>query len=155
MFLNGSNPIPQNVFDEIFENSNGSSAYIEQVIVLLNEFKAFQSDGQTVTYHSTPVEERLPKSLQEILNVRLNYIQKKFPLCFKTLCTAAIMGNKFNIKLLEIVMKLKEEEFQNVMQLLCNFAYIAPLTTIFTSSKTLCYGNLFTKEQSRARNLYC
>lgn len=41
MFLNGSNPIPQNVFDEIFENSNGSSAYIEQVIVLLNEFKAF------------------------------------------------------------------------------------------------------------------
>ncbi len=138
MFLNGVNPIPENVFDEIFENSNGSSAYIEQVIVLLNEFKAFQSDGQTVTYHSTPVEERLPKSLQEILNVRLNYIQKKFPLCFKTLCTAAIMGNKFNIKLLEIVMKLKEEEFQNVIQLLCNFAYIAPFNNnIYEFKNTL------------------
>lgn len=146
LFLNGANPIPEHVFDLIYEYSEGNSAYIEQILVLFNEYKAFETSGNKISYRTTPLEQNLPKNLFEILSARLNYIQKKFPLCFKTLCTAAIMGNKFNIKLLEIVMKLTEEEFQNVIQLLTNFAYVSQFNSnIYEFKNTLLWKFVYEK----------
>ena len=146
LFLNGVNPLPQEVFERIFEYSEGNSAYIEQIMVLLNDFKAFKQENGTITYKTTPVESKMPKNLYEILSVRINYLQKKFPLCFRTLCTASIMGNKFNVKLLEIVMKLKPEEFQNVMQLLTSFVYVAQFNNnIFEFKNTLLWKFVYEK----------
>lgn len=146
MYFNGKNPLPQQLFKQIFAYSQGNSAYIEQVLVLLNEYNAFSQQENVINYRKTPLEEKLPKNIHEILSFRLNYLEKKQPLAFKTLCTAAIMGNKFNIKLLEIIMKLTEQEFQNVIRLLSASAYISQFNTnIFEFKNTILWKFVYEK----------
>ncbi len=41
LYLNGYNPLPEPVFEIIYEYSNGNCAYLEQMLVLFNENKAF------------------------------------------------------------------------------------------------------------------
>ena len=146
MYLNGFNPLPEPVFEIIYEYSNGNCAYLEQMLVLFNENKAFGNEANKIKYRKTSIEANLPKNLHDILALRLNYLQQKFPLCFRTLCTAAIMGNKFNVKLLEIIMKLKPDEFQNVMQLLTDFAYITQFNNnIYEFKNTLIWKFVYEK----------
>ena len=146
MFYNGTNPLPQEVMERIFEYSQGNSAYIEQILILFNEYKAIiTKDGKTI-YRKTQLEDRIPQNIYEILSYRLRYLQKKQPLAFRTLSTAAIMGNKFNIRLLEIIMKMPPEEFQKVIQLLVNSAYIAQFNTnIFEFKNTILWKYVYEK----------
>ena len=146
LYLNGYNPLPEPVFETVFEYSNGNCAYLEQMLVLFNENKAFVNESNKIKYRQTSIEANLPKNLHDILSLRLNYLQQKFPLCFRTLCTAAIMGNKFNVKLLEIIMKLKSDEFQNVLQLLSDFAYITQFNNnIYEFKNTLIWKFVYEK----------
>ena len=156
MFFNGTNPLPQELFDRIYEYSSGNSAYIEQVLVLLNEYNAFVQDGNKLTYKQTQFEEKLPSNIYEILTFRLNYLEEKQPMAFRTLCTAAIMGNKFNIRLLEIIMKLSAEEFQNIIQLLTVSAYVAQFNpNIFEFKNTILWKFIYERaKQNKAFTLW-
>lgn len=149
MFLNGTNPLPEEMFERIYSNSQGNSAYIEQAIVLFNETGAFVTENNTVTYKKTPLELKFPQNIYEIFTLRLNHLKTKFPLAYKTLCTAAIMGNKFNIRLLEIVMKYNPEDFQNIVQMLMSFAYISQFNTnIYEFKNTLLWRFVYEKAKS-------
>lgn len=149
LYLNGYNPLPEAVFETIYEYSNGNSAYIEQMLALFNENKAFINSANRIKYRETSLEANLPKNLHEILVLRLNYLQEKFPLCFRTLCTAAIMGNKFNVKLLEIIMKLNSDEFQNVLQQLTEFAYVTQFNNnIYEFKNTLLWKFVYEKAKA-------
>lgn len=146
IFLNGFNPLPDDVFDVVYKNSKGNSAYIEQMVVFLNENKAFYSEGSITKYSPIPLISNLPKNLYEILVYRLNHLQKNFPLAFKTLCTAAIMGNKFNVKLLELIMKMEGEEFNNIIKMLTTFAYVARFNSnIYEFKNTLLWRFVYEK----------
>ena len=146
LFLKGSNPLPKEIFERIYTLSQGNSAYIEQMIVLLNENKAFYSESGKIRYAQNPIALNLPKNLYEILVYRLTHLQKKFPLAFKTLCTAAIMGNKFNVKLLGIIMKLEAQQFQNVIKMLSTFAYISQFNSnIYEFKNTLLWRFVYEK----------
>ena len=125
IYLNGANPLPQEIFEQFYENSNGSSAFIEQFLVMLNEQKMVVRKKDSVIYLSEQTTDDLPKDIYDILSVRLDYLEEKFPKVYQTLCTAAVMGNKFNIKLLEIIMKYSEEEFSTIVKMLSKSAYIA------------------------------
>ena len=138
LFMNGRNPIPEPIFQKIYTNSGGNSAFIEQILVLLNENDAFDTTNNEIKYKSTPLELNLPKNLYEILTKRLDFLKEKFPTVYRTLCTAAIMGNKFNIKLLEHVMKISFDDFRNIIQLLVNYAYISQFNdNMFAFKNTL------------------
>lgn len=146
MYLNGTNPMPQQVFDQVFEYSDGNSAYLEQILVLFNEYKSFYTENNTVKYRSTSLELKLPKNIYEIMTMRLAYLKNKHPSVFRTLCTAATMGNKFNIKLLEIIMKYESEEFQKSIQLLSSFAYISQFNSnIFEFKNTILWKFVYEK----------
>lgn len=154
MFFNGTNPLPEALFETLYEYSKGNSAYFEQMLILLNEYKAFFTEDNTIKYKQTKLEGNLPKNLYEILSLRLKHLQKQFPICYRTLCTAAIMGNKFNVKLLEIIMKLKSDEFQNVIKLLTNYAYITPFNNnIYEFKNTLLWK--FVYEQAKQNKDFC
>lgn len=138
LFLNGVNPIPKEVFEKIYKNSKGNSAYIEQILVLLNENDAFLTENHELKYKSNAIETEIPKNLYEILTKRLDILKEKFPTVYRTLCTAAIMGNKFNVKLLEHVMKIGFEDFRNIIQMLVNYAYISQFNdNLFVFKNTL------------------
>ncbi len=146
LFLKGSNPLPKEVFEKVYALSQGNSAYIEQMIVLLNENKAFYTESGKIRYSKNPIASNLPKNLYEILVYRLNYLEKKYPLAFKTLCTAAIMGNKFNVKLLEIIMKIEAVEFENIINMLSTFAYISQFNSnIYEFKNTLLWRFVYEK----------
>ena len=146
IFLKGSNPLPKPLFEKIYQLSQGNSAYIEQMIVLLNENKAFYRESGKIRYNKNPIALNVPKNLYEILALRLNYLQRKYPLAFKTLCTAAIMGNKFNVKLLGIIMKNEAEQFQNTINMLSTFAYISQFNNnIYEFKNTLLWRFVYEK----------
>ena len=146
MFLKGSNPLPKPVFEKIYYLSQGNSAYIEQMIVLLNENRAFYKESGKIRYNQNPIALNLPKNLYEILVLRLNHLQRKYPLAFKTLCTAAIMGNKFNVKLLGIIMKIDPQQFQNTIKMLSTFAYISQFNNnIYEFKNTLLWRFVYEK----------
>ena len=146
IFLNGSNPLPKQFFEKIYNLSHGNSAYIEQMTVLLNENKAFYKESGKIRYNRNPIALNPPKNLYEILVLRLNHLQRKYPLAFKTLCTAAIMGNKFNVKLLGIIMKIDAAQFQNIINMLSTFAYIAQFNNnIYEFKNTLLWRFVYEK----------
>lgn len=154
MYLNGSNPIPEEIFDKIYEHSEGNSAYFEQILTLFNEKHAFYNENNILKYQKTELEENLPKNLHEILSLRIKYLKKEFPTCYRTLCTAAIMGNKFNIRLLEIVMKFNPDEYQNIIKLLINYAYITPFNNnIFEFKNTLLWKFIY--ETAKLNKDFC
>lgn len=74
---------------------------------------------------------------------------------FKTLCTAAIMGNKFNIGLLELVMKINSEDFKNILTLLANSAYISQFNNNMFIFKNTLVWRIIMKKPSKARILAC
>lgn len=146
LYLNGTNPLPDELFKEIYKNSNGNSAYIEQTLVLLNENEAFYAENKVSKYKSTPIELDLPKNIYEILTLRLESLKKNFPMVYKTLCTAAIMGNKFNLRLLELVMKMNADDFQNIIKLLSNSAYITQFNNnMYIFKNTLLWKIIYEK----------
>ncbi len=151
MFLNGTNLFPENIFEEIYEYSKGNSAYIEQIMVLFNENNAFYPEGNTLKYKTTELESNIPRNIYEILTMRVSYLQQKYPVVYKTLCTAAIMGNKFNVKLLEIIMKIKSEDFQKVLQMLTTFAYLSQFNNnIFEFKNTLLWKFIYERAKQSA-----
>lgn len=151
LYLNGFNPLPEDLFHQIAQNSDGNSAYVEQILILLNENEAFYPEDKTVKYKSTPIELNLPKNIYEVLTLRLETLQKSFPMVYKTLCIAAIMGNKFNIALLELIMKMNTEDFQNIMKMLTNSAYISQFNnSMYVFKNTLLWKIIYEKaKQSR------
>ncbi len=151
LYLNGVNPLPEEVFDEIYKNSKGNSAYIEQILVLLNENDAFYQEEGVAKYRSTPIELEMPRNIYDIITKRLEHLEKNFPMVFKTLCTAAIMGNKFNIGLLELVMKINSEDFKNILTLLANSAYISQFNNnMFIFKNTLLWRIIYEKAKQSA-----
>lgn len=154
MYLNGNNPLPENVFDALYEHSKGSCAYFEQILTLFNERKIFYTEGAGIQYRKTEIEENLPKKLKNILSLRIGYLKEKLPICYRTLCTAAIMGNKFNIRLLEIILKLQPDEFESVIKTLIDYAYITPFNNnIYEFKNTLLWQ--FVYEQSKGNKDFC
>ncbi len=146
IYLNGTNPLPDEVFAQIYKNSKGNSAYIEQILVLLNENDAFYQENGEAKYRTTPIELEMPKNIYDIITKRLEHLEKNFPMVFKTLCTAAIMGNKFNIGLLELVMKINSEDFKNILTLLANSAYISQFNNnMFIFKNTLLWRIIYEK----------
>lgn len=146
MYLNGVNPFPKEVFEQIFEYSQGNSAYLEQILVLLNENKSFATVNNVIQYRSTPLELKLPKNIYEIMTMRLAFLKHKHPSVYRILCTAAIMGNKFNVKLLEIIVKTNPEDFQKAIQMLSTFAYITQFNSnIFEFKNTLLWKFVYEK----------
>ena len=146
IMLNKTNPMPEKLFEEIYKNSKGNSAYIEQMLVLLNENGAFYLEEKKLCYKTTEVEEKLPKNLYEIMTTRLELLKKKSDVVYKALCTAAIMGSKFNIKLFEHVMKMEFEDFKKLVQILVNYAYITQINeSIFVFKNTLLWKFIYEK----------
>ncbi len=148
LYLNGFNPLPEELFKEICTNSKGSSAYVEQVLILLNENEAFYPEDNEIKYRSTPIELELPKTIFDVITHRLEQLKKNFPMVYKTLCTAAIMGNKFNVQLLEQIMKLNSADFQNILKLLTNSAYITQFNnSLFVFKNTLLWKIIYEKSK--------
>lgn len=154
MYLNGSNPIPEEVMDVIFKNSKGNCAYLEQILTLFKEKKIFYTENNELKYQKTDLEENIPQNFQEILMIRIGYLKESNPVAYRLLSTASIMGNKFNIRLLEIIMKLDSQEYENSIKVLVDSAYITSFNNnIYEFKNTLLWQ--FVYEQAKENKDFC
>jgi len=154
MYLNGENPIPEETFDNIYKYSKGNCAYLEQILTLFKEKRIFYTENNQLKYQETDLQNNIPKNLHEILSIRIGYLKTEHPIAYRLLCTAAIMGNKFNIKLLEIIMKLDTAEYENAINLLTESAYITPFNNnIYEFKNTLLWQ--FVYEQAKENKDFC
>ncbi len=152
LFINGVNPLPDEVFEQIYDYSKGNSAYIEQVLVLMNEHEAFVEESATVKYKRNSVELKIPTNIHDVVNKRIEILQKKFPVVLRTLYAASILGNKFNINMLENVMKVSTDDFQNIIKLLATSSYISKFNNSqYVFKNTLLWKMVYEKaKQSEA-----
>lgn len=126
--LSGQNVLPDIVKRQIINNSIGNSAYIEQVLIFMNEIGAFNfSDGQLKFTQDENTFE-VPPDLTSILNKRLVNLDKALNTVYKGLIYASVLGLKFNSTMLQAVLNLDDTNFDNVIQFLVNSSYIVKLT---------------------------
>ena len=135
--LNGFEPFSENVKSAIIKASGGSPLYIGQILLLMNESGMFNFDGTNLT---ALVDEKTfvpPVDVASILAKRLERIKAGVPQLYKALIILSMLGDRFNILMLQAAMELSSEDMETLIQQLVGFTFIKPCAQnwfIFQSS---------------------
>lgn len=100
-------PCPGKIKEEIFNASGGNVAVLEQVVSLVMEYK-LRNNSFAI---------KLPDIFNDVIKLRLNFL-KENPLAYKILSIATIQGVKFYPSLINQILKISEEEFMTMLNLL-------------------------------------
>lgn len=145
--------IPQNIKTSICENSKGTSAYIEQACLLLNEIGAIKQDESGKIVFNPEYEDYiLPKNTYRILEERLGLLEKHNPLPVTALYYACLLGNKFSIHQFENVLqflKISKDEFNQLCNFLISANYLIPMSENYlTFNNTLVWHYLYERAKT-------
>ena len=145
--------MPKNIENQIFENSKGTSAYIEQACQLLGEIGAIQiNEQQKLEFNPEFNDYLIPHNTYRILEERINSIEKNQPVIVKCLYYASILGNKFSIAQFQNVLQflnIQQDDFNKICQYLISQNYISQLSeNYFTFQNTLIWHYLYEKAKT-------
>ena len=142
--LNDFEPFTDAFSEQITLASNGSPAYIEQLMLYMNEIGLFNFDGEKLECLVDEETFNIPIDTQAIFNKRLEKIKQENELAFKALTLAAMLGVKFNIIMVQAVLNLDENAAQELIQQLIASAFIQQIDTYwFKFSNSLIWKYLF------------
>jgi tetratricopeptide (TPR) repeat protein len=123
--LNGmvkdKNILPLSIREQIYENSKGLPAYFEQVIMFLMQTGGIKIDIQKNDEYIVAEELKdfkLPLDTAGLLKIRLNHIAKMSANAFKVVCYASILGYKFLPVLVQNILKIPDQEFNEIIEML-------------------------------------
>lgn len=122
--LNDFDPIPKELQNNIIKTSQGSPAYLEQVLLYMNEAGAFSFDGNTLTCLVDENTFTPPSDIASVINKRLDKIKAEAPLPYKALVFIAMLGVKFNVVMLQAAMNLDSQGLEELLQQLSSIAII-------------------------------
>lgn len=122
--LNGANPLPEGLKSKIYKNAKGSSAYVEQVMLLLGELGIVYKENDETKFSEDEWTFELPDDVFGVLKLRLEKIKEDFSHVLKILYAASVLGNKFNIQILESIAQMEQESFKNTLNFLKNVGFI-------------------------------
>ena len=145
--------LPEKIENQIFENFKGTSSYIEQACLLLNEIGAIvQNEQGDIVFNHEFDDYILPVNTYRVLEERLTAIEKDYPVVVKFLYVASILGNKFSIHQFENVV-----QFLNITKddynLICNYLteknYITPFSeNYFSFNNTLIWHYVYERAKA-------
>ena len=142
--LNDYEPFTDTFSAQIVQASNGSPAYIEQLMLYMNEVGLFNFDGEKLECLVDEETFTLPVDTQAILNKRLDKLKQENELAFKSLTLAAMLGVKFNIIMVQAVLNMDENATQELIQQLVASAFIQQVDTYwFKFTNSLIWKYLF------------
>lgn len=141
--LNGFEPLPKYIKGQIYTNSKGLSAYIEQTIIFLNEINAFYIENGEIKFKDEFRQFVLPTTVSDIIKSRLELVKTGFPLVYQTLCAASLLGNKFTKNLLQKIMQIDETSINNIIQYLVASTYLTPSADSYSFKNTLIWKCVF------------
>ena len=145
--------LPKSIENQIYENSKGTSAYIEQSCQLLVEIGAILvNQNQQFEYNHSFDDYILPYNTYRILEERINTLEINYPVIVKCLYYASLLGNKFSIILLKNILKdlnINDEEFKQICEYLISQNYISQLSeNYFTFKNTLIWHYIYEKAKT-------
>ncbi len=115
---------PNSIKEQLFKLSGGNPATLEQFVNLLNDFKTVNNSFDI----------KFPTTLHSALKMRLDFL-KENPTAYKTLSLAAIQGIKFSPLMINMILKIEENEFTEILNLLQNINFIIPINENFYTFK--------------------
>ena len=124
--LNGFEVIPSRLKESIIKASQGSPAYIGQVLLYMNEAGMFNYDGKSLT---CLVDENTfvpPSDIASVINKRIDKIKLELPQVYKALIYIAMLGVKFNVVMLQAVMGLEQAALEEILNQLGALALVKP-----------------------------
>lgn len=125
--LNGFNPFSDELLDIIVNASNGSPAYLGQVLLYMNESGYFNFDGTTLTCLVDKDSFEPPVDLASIIHKRLEKLKAEIPDAYRALIYSAMLGVKFNLTMLQAVLGVDKAGLDEIIQYFESIAFIQPL----------------------------
>lgn len=108
--------LPEKLKSELHKLSSGNPAVLEQFVSLVKDFKT----------KNNSFDVNLPVSFSEVIKMRLDNIKDANML--KLLLTAAIQGATFYPSIISEVLKIPENEFMGMLNLLQELNFITPVS---------------------------
>lgn len=122
--LNDFEPFNDEFLNLLIKASNGSPAYIEQLLLYMNEIGLFNFDGEHLECLVDEETFEPPVDFAAVLNKRLDKIKEETPPIYKALILAVMLGIKFNIIMVQAVLNLDENATSELVQYLAGVAFI-------------------------------
>ncbi len=123
--LNSQNVLPEELKSKIFRQAKGLPLYVEQALWYLFQQGAIIPEQQGLVFNEQFKNVDINPDLAGLFMQRVALVERTSPDALKTILYAALFGYKFIPKLVETAMEIKEEEMQQIMQLLINSGIFA------------------------------
>ncbi len=118
--MNNNNVLPEHLKHKIFRQSKGLPIYVEQALWYLFQLGAIYSDGKTLSFNNQFKDTEIIPDISELLNHRLEMIEKISPEAEKVIFASAASGFKFAPDLIQPVVEIETQKMQEILQFLVN-----------------------------------
>lgn len=113
--------IPGNFAELINNETEGNPFFIKEVLRTLVDDGALSVKNEQLVLNITPEEIVIPTSIKELINLRLQRLNED---CKRTLEYASVIGNKFNLELLENIIGMADTDLINILNKLTEKKFI-------------------------------
>ena len=121
-----------NVLNHIYDNAQGMPIFVEEFLYLLLQLGIIQftsDSSQPVSISEKINTLSFPKTVQEIVQVRLTNISNMNPDAFKALYYASILGFKFLPAVVQNILQVDANKFDEIIKFLSMNNFIMPFDT--------------------------
>ena len=143
------------ILNHIYENAKGLPIYVEEFLYSLLQLGLikFTNDAQNPVSISNEINNvKLPKTVSEIIQLRLTNVSNIKPDAFKALYYASILGFKFLPAVVQNILQMSNENFEEIIKYLAMNNFIAPFDSYNYSFKSRVVWEIVRNLQLSAEN---
>lgn len=116
--LGGKDVLPDNIKTQMIENSKGLPLYLEETMLLLMQTGLLQPEEDRILANPQLDKIKLPETLEQVIQARLESVKNYSQEVFKVICYAALFGPKFMPAILPPLVVIENKSFQECMQMI-------------------------------------
>ncbi len=153
--LGQDSEIPNDILAQIAYNAQGNIAYIEQILQYLFERKYLFVKDKKINFIKNTDDIEIPDTLEKCFYERLEFLKSQSKKEYIFLCTASLLGDKLDYKILASLYELNENEFFEIVEKLSKKGYLKrKFDDIygFKNSLTWSYCYIKAKEEDLIKN---
>lgn len=129
----GEEKCPNTLKDQLFMHSSGNPAVLEQLVSLVSDYKTVNKSFGII----------LPASFNDVMKMRLEFLSKN-PQAYKILIVAAIQGIKFYPSIINQVLKMQDNVFQEALYLLAQLNFVVQISDYaFSFKNSMLWSGVF------------
>ena len=116
--------VPDEILAQIAYNAQGNIAYIEQILQYLFERKYLFVKDKKVNFIKENENIEIPENLEKCFFERLDFLKNQNEKEYAFLCTASLLGDKLDYRMLAGLYELNENEFFEIVEKLNKKGYL-------------------------------